>query len=52
MVSVAQPKTVVDGVDQGFMIHDFAITPRYLVLSIGPAVFDIDAMFAGGPMLT
>ena len=50
--SMAQPETMVDGVDHGFMIHDFAITPRYLVVSIGPAVFDIDAMLAGGPMLS
>ena len=41
----------VDGVDRGFMIHDFAITERYLVLTVAPAVFDIDAMLAGGDML-
>jgi carotenoid cleavage dioxygenase len=34
------------------MIHDFAITEHYLVLTIGPAVFDLDAMLTGGSVLS
>ncbi|MEP6625109.1 MAG: carotenoid oxygenase family protein, partial [Acidimicrobiia bacterium] len=49
--TMAQPETIIDGVDRSFMIHDFAITERFLVLTVAPAVFDIDAMLAGGPML-
>lgn len=33
------------------MIHDFVLTERHLVLLIGPAVFDMAAAAAGGPML-
>ena len=33
------------------MIHDFAITARYVVLVVGPLVFDLDAMIAGGDPL-
>ena len=43
--------TTVPGVDQGFMIHDFTITPTYLVLVIAPVVFDLDAMTTGGDVL-
>jgi carotenoid cleavage dioxygenase-like enzyme len=49
--SVTQAPTVVDGVDAGFMIHDCAITAHYLVLTIGPALFDLDAMMTGGAVL-
>jgi len=49
--TVTRGPTTVDGVDAGFMIHDFAITEHHLVVTIGPAVFDLDAMFAGGPAL-
>ena len=48
---VSRPATVVDGVDQGFMIHDFAITARFIVLVIGPLAFDLDAMLSGGQPL-
>ena len=30
------------------MIHDFAITEHHLVLLLGPAVLDVDAMLSGG----
>lgn len=50
--NVARPEAVVESVDQGYMIHDFAITERHLVLLLGPAVFDVDAMLAGGPLLS
>src|SRR5690242_16579754 len=48
---VTQPETVVDGVERGYMIHDFAITERHLLLALGPAVFDLEAMMQGGPLL-
>ncbi|HEX5585988.1 MAG TPA: carotenoid oxygenase family protein, partial [Acidimicrobiia bacterium] len=49
--TVARAETEVDGVDRGYMIHDFAITEHHLVLMLGPAVFDIDAMMSGGQVL-
>jgi carotenoid cleavage dioxygenase-like enzyme len=49
--TVTQLPTTVTGVDSGFMIHDFSITEHYLILTIGPAVFDIDAMLSGGAAL-
>jgi carotenoid cleavage dioxygenase-like enzyme len=49
---VTKSETEVKGVDRGYMIHDFAITEHHLVLGLGPAVFDIAAMLAGGPLLS
>ena len=49
--TVARPPTTVEGVDSGFMIHDFAITEHHLTLTIGPAQFDLDAMLTGGAVL-
>jgi carotenoid cleavage dioxygenase len=49
--TVTRPATAIQAVDRGFMVHDCAITGRYLVLFLGPAVFDLDAMAAGGPLL-
>ncbi len=49
--AVARPPTTVEGVDSGFMIHDFAITEHHLILTIGPAQFDLDAMLTGGAVL-
>lgn len=40
--TVTQPATTVEGVDEGYMIHDCAITERYLVLVVSPLVFDLD----------
>ena len=48
---VTRPPTPVAGVDRGYMIHDFAITEHYVVLFIGPAVFDVEAMLGGGDAL-
>jgi carotenoid cleavage dioxygenase-like enzyme len=42
---------VIDGVHQGYMIHDCTITERYLVLVLGPVIFDLDAMTTGGDVL-
>ena len=33
------------------MIHDFAITERYVILVIGPGVLDVEAMMSGGAAL-
>jgi carotenoid cleavage dioxygenase-like enzyme len=49
--TVTRPPTAVPGVDKCFMIHDFTITEHYVVLLIGPAVLDLDAMMAGGSVL-
>jgi carotenoid cleavage dioxygenase-like enzyme len=46
--TVTQPTVPVHGVDRSFMIHDFAITPRHVVLVVAPLVIDADAMLAGG----
>jgi carotenoid cleavage dioxygenase len=46
--TVTQAALAVDDVDEGYMVHDFAITERYVVLVIGPVLFDLDAMFSGG----
>ncbi len=48
---VTTPATPVEGVDAGYMIHDSAITEHFLVLIVGPAVFDLDAMMTGGGVL-
>ena len=49
--AVRLPPAVVEGVDEGFMIHDFAVTRRFVVLVVGPLVFDLDAMGSGGDPL-
>ena len=49
--TVTSGPTSVPTVDQGFMIHDFTITPTYLVLVVAPVVFDLDAMTSGGDVL-
>ncbi len=48
---VTRPPTPVEGVDRGYMIHDFAITEHFVVLVIGPGVIDVDAMLGGGDAL-
>jgi carotenoid cleavage dioxygenase len=50
--TVTRPATVVDGVDRGFMIHDFVLTERYVVLVIAPVVFDLQALTSGGAALS
>jgi carotenoid cleavage dioxygenase-like enzyme len=49
--SVTRPPTPVAGVDAAFMIHDFAITARFLVVVLGPFQLDVDALLAGGQPL-
>ena len=50
--TMARPEQPVDGVDHSCMIHDFVITEHHLVLVVSPAVFDVAAMLAGGPLLS
>ena len=50
--TVTSGPTTVPSIDKGFMIHDFTITPTYLVLVVAPVVFDIDAMMSGGDVLS
>jgi carotenoid cleavage dioxygenase-like enzyme len=49
--AVTRPPTPVPGLDRGFMIHDFAITARYVVFVVGPLTFDRDAMLRHQPPL-
>jgi carotenoid cleavage dioxygenase-like enzyme len=49
--SVTRPPTPVTGVDRSYMIHDFGITEHYVILVIGPAVLDVNAMLSGGEVL-
>jgi carotenoid cleavage dioxygenase len=48
--TVTQPATAVDGVDRGFMIHDFAITSSSIVLVVAPLVFDFSLLGSGSPL--
>ncbi|MGD9530872.1 carotenoid oxygenase family protein [Pseudonocardia sp.] len=43
--------TVVEGVDAPIMIHDMALTRRFLVVVLAPFYFDMAAAVAGGSML-
>jgi carotenoid cleavage dioxygenase len=45
--AVTHPPVTVDGVDEAYMIHDFAITARYVVLVIAPLQLDVNAMLSG-----
>ena len=49
--TVTRGPTAVEGVDRGYMIHDFTITARYVILVLAPAVFDLTAMSTGGDIL-
>ncbi|MFB7544645.1 carotenoid oxygenase family protein [Streptomyces zaomyceticus] len=48
---VARGPTPVDGMDEPMMIHDMALTDRYVVIVLAPAFFDLDAVMAGGSLL-
>jgi carotenoid cleavage dioxygenase-like enzyme len=41
--------TVVTGVDEPMMVHDMALTSRFLVLVLAPAFLDLPAAMSGGP---
>lgn len=44
--------TAVEGVDRPVMIHDMALTERFLVLVVAPLYFDMAAAMSGGSMLS
>ncbi|HEY5854364.1 MAG TPA: carotenoid oxygenase family protein [Aldersonia sp.] len=46
-----RPPTPVDGVSEPLMIHDMALTSRYIVLVLSPLVFDIAGVMSGGSLL-
>ncbi|MET8828915.1 carotenoid oxygenase family protein [Streptomyces sp. NPDC004610] len=48
---VRRGPTAVPGADEPQMIHDMALTERYLVLVLAPAYFDLDAAMSGGSLL-
>jgi len=45
------PPAPVTGVERPTMIHDMAITERYVVLVVAPMYFDVVAAMSGGSML-
>lgn len=49
--TVTRGPTPVPGVDEAVMIHDMALTARYLVLVLAPAFFDLAAAFSGGSLI-
>ncbi|MEU9206248.1 carotenoid oxygenase family protein [Streptomyces sp. NPDC048332] len=49
--SVARGPTVIDGLDEPMMIHDMALTARFLVIVLAPVFFDIAAAMSGGSMI-
>jgi carotenoid cleavage dioxygenase-like enzyme len=50
--SVRRLPTAVPGVDRPVMIHDMALTERYVVLVLAPLFFDLAAAYSGGSMLS
>lgn len=44
--------TPVDGLTEPMMIHDMALTGRYIVLFVCPLVFDLAAAMTGGSLLS
>ncbi|MFD4469916.1 carotenoid oxygenase family protein [Rhodococcus sp. NPDC058505] len=49
--TVAREPTVVEGLREPLMIHDMALTERYVVLVLCPLVFDLAAALTGGALL-
>jgi carotenoid cleavage dioxygenase-like enzyme len=49
---VTRPPTPVSGVDRPVMIHDMALTERFLVLVFAPLYFDLRAALSGGSLLS
>ncbi|MFJ1787035.1 carotenoid oxygenase family protein [Streptomyces anulatus] len=49
--TVTNGPTPVQGVEEPSMVHDMALTGRYLVLVLAPAFFDLDAAMSGGSFL-
>lgn len=48
---VTRPATQIMGVDQPVMIHDMALTTRFVVLILAPLYFDLRAAMSGGSLL-
>lgn len=48
---VRRGPTPVDGAGEPMMIHDMALTSRYVVLVLAPAFFDLAAAMNGGSMI-
>lgn len=49
--TVTRDATPVDGADRPLMIHDMALTSRYVVLFLAPLVFDLAKVFEGASPL-
>ncbi|MFF0482989.1 carotenoid oxygenase family protein [Streptomyces sp. NPDC004435] len=49
--AVTRKPTPVESVDEPMMIHDMALTERYVVLTLAPVFFDLEAAMAGGSFL-
>lgn len=49
---VRREPTAVYGLDEPVMIHDMALTERYVVLFVCPLVFDLHAAMTGGALLS
>ena len=49
---VVRPATEVVGVDRPIMVHDMALTAKYLVLVLSPLFFDMQAVMRGGSLLS
>ena len=49
---VAGPTRPVEGVERPSMIHDMAITPRYVVLVVAPLYFTPQAALSGGSLMS
>ncbi|MER7762228.1 carotenoid oxygenase family protein [Streptomyces sp. NPDC097619] len=49
--TVTRGPTPVEGVDEPLMIHDMALTGRYVVLTLAPAFIDLESAMSGGSFL-
>uniref|UniRef100_UPI003D8D094B carotenoid oxygenase family protein n=1 Tax=Gordonia sp. B7-2 TaxID=3420932 RepID=UPI003D8D094B len=47
-----RPPTPIDGLTEPVMIHDMALTQRYVVLFVCPLIFDLEAVMTGGSLLS
>lgn len=50
--SAIRPPTAIDGLEAPIMIHDMALTQKYVVLFVCPLIFDFAAVMAGGSLLS
>ncbi|MGV9794662.1 carotenoid oxygenase family protein [Gordonia sp. NPDC003422] len=47
-----RPPTPIAGLTEPVMIHDMALTQRYVVLFVCPLIFDLEAVMTGGSLLS